>query len=471
MFAPFFIATLGMTVLSWTRAAATGAIDAGSEWMTSPWDVVASLVLLALLFATWVGHRNLATAMGDRAADPRSIRRLAWIGVALAACALPMTPLLSNDIFSALAYSDLALQPGANPYTLRGTGLQTSTFLAEVSSTWKAAPCVYGPVQLALLAPAVALSGGSLLVALLLAKILGFLAVAGIIIVLAWHVSRADREPIAASWFALIALSPILFLEGAGQASTESIGSLLLALWLVLASRGRTLPAAVAMGLAVASKLTIALPATMWVLYLLARPALPLGRRLAGVIAVGSIMLAAAALAFLPMWDGLDTILKPLAFLPTREPTNSLFEPLYIGAKLMGADRARVIAGLGPVSAALLFAFALLATWVSVRARDFRDFVAGAAMVLLLVLTVAQPVFHPWYLLPGLVLAIEIRVAVWMRWLLPATTLVIAVDGTGLLPLGSGWRIAYTVATSGLACVVFLLGIRGRLRSLFVSPK
>jgi hypothetical protein len=61
---------------------------------------------------------------------------------AFAACiaSAPMLPMLSNDVFSVLAYGDLALR-GIDPFSSGGV-LSQSRFFAWVGAGWADAPCV-----------------------------------------------------------------------------------------------------------------------------------------------------------------------------------------------------------------------------------------------------------------------------------------------------------------------------------------
>ncbi|MGL1475121.1 hypothetical protein ACSTJF_00480, partial [Vibrio parahaemolyticus] len=57
-----------------------------------------------------------------------------------------MLPMLSNDLYSLLAYGD-ASNRGADVYTMTDM-LHISPYYDYVSELWKTAPCVYGPVVL-----------------------------------------------------------------------------------------------------------------------------------------------------------------------------------------------------------------------------------------------------------------------------------------------------------------------------------
>jgi hypothetical protein len=86
------------------------------------------------------------------------------------------------------------------------------------------------------------------------------------------------------------------------------------------------------LGAAVASKLTAALPAGMYIAYLAGRPG-PWAARLGRAAAAASALGLVVVLAYWPFWSGLDTLRVPLAFLAERRPTNSLGEVAFVALK------------------------------------------------------------------------------------------------------------------------------------------
>ena len=65
-----------------------------------------------------------------------------------------------------------------------------------------------------------------------------------------------------------MAFCPLLWIEGVGQAHNDLLVALLAVLWLLFASRGRTALASLALGAAVAAKLTAVLLAAAYLAYL-----------------------------------------------------------------------------------------------------------------------------------------------------------------------------------------------------------
>ncbi len=215
--------------------------------------------------------------------------------------------------------------------------------------------------------------------------------------------------------FAAVALSPVLLVEAAGQAHNDIVVGLLVAAWLLAARRSRPALAAALLGMAAAAKLTAALPALMYLAYVAGRPGSP-GERLrrAGLAAAACAL--AVALAYLPFWRGLDTLRVPLEFLAARRPTNALAEVLFLGLRpLLG--RAQATAALASLGTVVTGALAVLGMALAWRAPAVPTLAGAMARVWLLATTLASPVFHPWYLIPCLVLSVELRDPVWLGWL------------------------------------------------------
>ena len=225
-----------------------------------------------------------------------------------------------------------------DPFTLPAPGLAASSFFPFLGARWREAPCTYGPLQLLFWSPAVRFAAG-LPEALAVAKLLAVGAAAGTLVLLRRHCSRPEGPGPAA--FAAVALSPVLWIKGAGQAHNDVVVGLLFAAWLFAARRPGVLLASALLGAAVASKLSAVLPALMYLAYLAGRPgpACAAGPRGRGRGALGLVVV----LAYEPVWSGLETLRVPLTFLAERRPTNSLAEVVFVAMRpVLGARAARL---------------------------------------------------------------------------------------------------------------------------------
>ena len=155
----------------------------------------------------------------------------------------------------------------------------------------------------------------------------------------------------------------------------------------------------------------------------------------------------------------------PLAFLAERRPTNTLAEVLFVATKPMlgAADATAALSFVGTLLTALL---ALLGAVLAFRAPGVPALAGAMAGVSLLATTLAAPVFHPWYLVPSLVLSVELRDPAWRDWLLRFGTLSLIPNGTVLLAYGSTARAVYGALAVVVVVAASLHGLRPRLRRL-----
>ena len=259
----------------------------------------------------------------------------------------------------------------------------------------------------------------------------------------------------------------MLWVEGAGQAHGDVLVGLLFAAWLLAARRPGVVLASALLGAAVASKLTAALPAGMYLAYLAGRPG-PWPARLGRVAAAAAALGLVVGLAYWPFWTGLDTLRVPLAFLAERRPTNTLAEIAFVAMKPM-LGSAAATAALSSLGTLLTAGLAVLGAALAWRAPGVPALAGAMAGVSLLATTLAAPVFHPWYLIPCLVLSVELRDPAWRDWLLRFGTVSLLADGSLLLAYGSTARGVYSVLAVALVAGASLHGIRPRLRRL-VDP-
>ncbi|HEY5242029.1 MAG TPA: hypothetical protein VIJ22_11210, partial [Polyangiaceae bacterium] len=164
---------------------------------------------------------------GLLAQPPMQPRRLAFLGLFVAGLMLPM---LSNDLFSVLAYASLAAQ-GHDVYTTV-SWLPHSVWYPWVGERWAEKVCVYGPTTLIGAMPG-ALAGGNPWLAMLALR-LAWLAPAALVMELSFRRLR-DRP----FFHALIWLNPLWLVEGPGQLHTDLLGVLAVTAGIVLQRGGR----------------------------------------------------------------------------------------------------------------------------------------------------------------------------------------------------------------------------------------
>ncbi len=224
-------------------------------------------LMQACLATAWVAWMVLAAlAQRDAAPRARTMWALAGLGVALTVAAVP--PMLSGDALAYVAYGRIPGLHGLNPYLEGGQALAARGDPSARFLVWDT-PLPYGPLW-ALVAAAVAKLGLGLHAELLVHKawaglsLLGAAAAAGRL--------AAFRGAPLGSWAPLvIALNPLLLVEGPGSGHNDIVMVALLLWAAVKSARHHAVGAAIVVGLAVAIK-PVALLAVPLVVAAHARP-------------------------------------------------------------------------------------------------------------------------------------------------------------------------------------------------------
>jgi hypothetical protein len=312
-----------------------------------------------------------------------SRRAAAWTVVGLHALFLLAPPLLSQDVFSYIAYARLGVEHGLSPYTHSPIDIPTDAVFGFAGS--KDAVSVYGPLFTLLTYP---LSGLGVAGAFWVLKVVAACASLGVV-ALVWRCAeRLGRDPVAPALF--VGLSPVVLVHVVSAAHNEALVMLLVMAGVYAFVRDQPRGAGALPTLAAGLKASAGLVV----------PYLVLGSRprvrdaLFGVVAAG-IALVAIGLA------GFGTgVLDSLGLLSSNQGRSSRLSFPYLVAEVVG-NRSVVRALFG-------LAFAVVAGWTLWRTwRGVDDPIRMAAWATVAIL-IASAWLVPWYLL----------------WLLPLAALV-----------------------------------------------
>ncbi|MDP9002324.1 MAG: hypothetical protein M3O46_19705, partial [Myxococcota bacterium] len=234
---------LGLLIVvtcSWVRWLATGSLKVDENY---PPELTATFLFLGLI-AGWsllvVGWQGLLTRPHP---CPRT---LAFAGLIAAAFMLPM---LSNDVFSLLAYGSLAAQ-GHDVYTT-ATELPQSVWYPWMGEIWGQTVCVYGPVTLASTMPAAHATQNPWL-ALALLRLAWFVPLA---ILMELSLRRLRDRPF---FHAMVWLNPLWIVEGPGQLHADLLGLMAITAGIMFQRSGRQRAGWIFCSLALLAKYTFA---------------------------------------------------------------------------------------------------------------------------------------------------------------------------------------------------------------------
>jgi hypothetical protein len=353
-------------------------------------------------------------------------------------------PVMSTDVFGYIARGLLATH-GRSPYVYEPSALGTPRIVEAIDPTWRGAESSDGPLTLLLAHLVVAASGGAVVPALLVFRLIAILSVVAI-----GRFASELAGPSSRGALALTILNPavLLYVVSAGHL----VGAVLaLLLGAVVAARRRRWAAAVALVAVAAAIKPVALIALPFVIgcHLLGVGPRRALRMLVGDVAIAVVVFGALTMAVGPPFGWLrnfgDAFHENLPFTPASLLGNGLgwlvpaaYDDLQTGARLACA-----------AGAAVVICFLL----AGVRARPMERSIGLA----LLAAAVCAPVLYPQFLLWGIVCLAPTATGL-RRDLVMALSCAACV----LTPLGFGERGGRVAA--GIALAVIAAGLAaGRL--------
>lgn len=336
-------------------------------------------------------------------------RRALWtLVVGLTVVFVLAPPLLSQDVFSYLAYARLGFEHGLNPYLATPAAVPSDPVFAFVG--WPDAVSVYGP---AFTIASFALAPLSLAAGLWTFKAVTAAAVLAVALLTEKTAARRDLEPKAA--VAIVALNPLVLAHVIGGAHNDALLALGLTATLAFMVAGRTTAAGTSLVLAVAVKVSAAFLAPFALIATLRE------RGLQAFLTAALFTFAALAIASLALFGG--AVFDSLALVGDNQGASSRYSLPATASRVFGLDLDFVRA----VFLALwAFVVAGLIAWC-VRGGDWIRAAAWAGLATLL----ASGWLLPWYLIWILPLVAVVR----DRALLAATLALTAFQLINRIPL------------------------------------
>jgi alpha-1,6-mannosyltransferase len=333
-----------------------------------------------------------------------SRRTVAYAVVALHVLFLLAPPLLSQDVFSYIAYARLGAEHGLDPYTHAPLDIVSDPVFGFAGS--KGAVSVYGPL---FTLPTYALSPLGVAGAFWVLKVVAALASLGVV-ALVWRSAEAlGRDPRGPAL--LVGLSPLVLAHVVSAAHNEALVLLLTMAGVYAFVRGRPAAAGAWSTLAAGVKASAAL-----VVPYLALGSRPGFRRVViGAAAAGLGLLVLGLIGF-----GTN-VFDAFSLLSSNQGRSSRLSLPYVVAELLGVGR-------GGVRALFALAFAAVAGWTLWRTWRGADPLRMAGWATLAIL-LCSAWLVPWYLL----------------WLLPLTALAGDRRLTAATLVLSGWVLAIGV--------------------------
>ncbi len=377
------------------------------------------------------------------------------IGVVLFAT---MPPEISKDIYVYLLEGKLALQ-GLTSYTDAAINLQDPSYVL-IDPHWLDCPNQYGPVALFFFWAVAALGGDHIFMDIVWMKIFDVASAVSIFFIVKYTAKAIKVNAVRAQ--TLICLNPLFLIQGLGQMHIDFLACALVCVFILAIAQNRLLLAGIITGLLGATKfmlfplfwiLTMVYAVYAWKHKILNIKALALS-------AVASF--AVLCVVYIPVWQGLDTILIPMAYHEKKEPVKSIVELFsylfaYVwpqtGANYGVTDpflKDKIYWGqqLKPYFQFLAFLLAGKITFSIIHSKNINQLFYGFSRIMLLVFILYSPVMHAWYflfVLPFFVFTDHQKEIIWYAVI--------------VFTLANAYEIGLTVGTKtgGIIMIVFTI--------------
>ncbi|MFE7774005.1 polyprenol phosphomannose-dependent alpha 1,6 mannosyltransferase MptB [Streptomyces sp. NPDC057445] len=386
-------------------AIAMGGLAAGTLPARDPWGLwvprgtvtttaasVLAYVGLTLLVVAWWAYKE------HRVRD--TLVTLAWWTAPL----LLAPPLYSADVYSYIAQGAMVLD-GHDVYAHGPSALGPDSIgadaAASVGGNWTDTPAPYGPVFLVLAKGVTWVTGGSIVPAVMLMRLVAVGTLVLIVRAVRSLAVECGADESRALWLA--ALNPLLLMHVVGGMHNDGLMIGLMLTGVVCALRGRWVLGSAVVALAATVKSPAAL-ALLFIGVIVVRGSQGpvIGRAAKGLLGPGLIAAGVAAAA---------TVLSGTGFgwLRTQSVAAAIHTPLSLVSDLglAAGQLARLVAGTDPTavrsvahSLGLAAALAVVAV-LAVRSLRGRSHPVRGLGLSLLALVALSPMVQPWYLLWG----------------------------------------------------------------------
>lgn len=320
-----------------------------------------------------------------------------------------MPPHISKDIYVYLLEGKLALN-GHLTYT-DGAANLLDPFYVFIDPHWLDCPNQYGPVALFFFKAIAWFGGDNTFLGIIAMKIIDIAWSVCIFFIIKYTAKATQLDEVRAQTF--ICLNPIFFIQGLGQMHIDLLSCVLVCIFLYGIARNRLWLAGITTGLMGATKFML-FP-LFWGLILVyavySWHQKTLNIKALALSALYSILVF--CVAYWPVWQGLDTILIPMAYHENKEPVKSVVELLsYLLAYVLPQSgpnygtldpflQDKIFWGhkLKPFFQVLALAIAAKIIIPMVSSKNISQLFYGFCRIMLLVFILYSPVVHAWYFL------------------------------------------------------------------------
>lgn len=376
------------TSATWLHYLLSGGLQLG-EWPETSALIVSKVV--ALIGLCTLGAACVHAYRWAKVAD---LDRILVCALVVHACLLLGLPLFSTDLFTYLAYGEIAAR-GMNPHLVGPVALGDSPLVPLAN--WPTTPSVYGPIADLFMSIAGHIghwAGSPLWASGIVYKLLiGVLDVIGLMLL--FRMTRRSNQDVLARGFALYALNPLVGWELLAQGHNDGLVVFFSIVFLRALEDENEYLCAIALTLGSLSKFVLA-PILMLFLWVVAR------RSLARALLLGALVLLLAVAIYAPTWAGEATTTTWMRMIRQTGATGAVRYTTSLAAvvgKLLHALNAPSAVDDASYNAFVWTSRAVVlacGVFFLVRLREVRELGFASFIVFLAILSTAT-ILAPWY--------------------------------------------------------------------------
>lgn len=444
---------------SWLRWIWTGSLEADDNSLPkSGFKVWAFFLCYSIGFSGWLyTYIKIVFQSEKYILSKIETKNLSYITIGLFSF---MSVLFASDIYTYLAEGELATR-GIFTYT-NGELVKQSRFIDFVSPWWKECPNHYGPPLLFLFYTSV-LIGKSVLGSYIVFKILMTLTTIAAIHFI-YKLIELNSEKTKFNLFGFIALSPLIMIEGVGQAHVEIFITLLLILTIYSFLNQKFIWSIIFISLAMSCKIMYSMVLLPFILALFFVKFINKEKSILKFISYSLLTLilssSIVAMTYIPVWEGIQTILYPMDYHKTKTPSRSFTEIFILiyhyGGELISSNFS--ISGLiakthdsqfltkemvlnyqnkiAPIFKYLGIILAGFSMLPLLKTKKTTEVFHIFAKVWIIIITIYSPIFNPWYYIPILFLMYYTDVKSWIIYAIIAMSMTMNPQLSNSIPSG-----------------------------------
>lgn len=311
-----FGAVLALMLVSWSKFIFTGSLKVDDNPLPQPIGIVTFLVFTTALFLYGRVYYKLYVSANSLTVSHKQLKQLGYLLIIFSSL---MLPILSNDIFLYIAYGEVSNR-GVDVFSNQHV-LRYSQWLPYIGD-WKSSPYLYGPTTLWISKLANWIGGNSIVMVLVVFKLIIAIISIGFIEIFSLTVKNNQD-------FLYVLMIPAFWLQNIAGIHYDLLAAFFLLISVYFIGHQKIVFALIAIALACSTKIVFIIFLPFIIIHYWGLNPERLNVKTTIYFLIGILgFIGMILLAYLPFWNGIETVKVPLSFLNHQEPSKSFSEVL-----------------------------------------------------------------------------------------------------------------------------------------------